>query len=57
MRKMISLGRILVGIDGSEQSRTAADYAAYIAKRFGAYVCLLNVYSIPSPAMTEPHKK
>ncbi len=36
--------QILVGIDGSEHSYRALDYARNLAEHYGAAVCLLSAY-------------
>ena len=39
--------RILVGIDGSESSLNASDYAIEMAKKDGAQVIALSIKSLP----------
>ena len=39
--------KILVGVDGSENSQKALDYALEIAEKFGASVHILNVFQPP----------
>jgi nucleotide-binding universal stress UspA family protein len=39
--------KILVGVDGSENSEKALDYALEIADKFSAYVLILNVFQPP----------
>jgi nucleotide-binding universal stress UspA family protein len=39
--------KILVGVDGSENSEKALDYALEIAEKFSASVLILNVFQPP----------
>ena len=39
--------KILVGVDGSENSEKALDNALEIAEKFGASVLILNVFQTP----------
>jgi nucleotide-binding universal stress UspA family protein len=43
-----SIGRILVPVDFSEPSRAALDYAATLARTFGATLDVLHVWEAPS---------
>jgi universal stress protein A len=45
---MSSIRRILVPVDFSEPSRAALDYAATVARAFGATLDLLHVWEVPS---------
>jgi universal stress protein A len=49
----MQLRRILVGVDFSDSSRLALDYAIELALQLGAAVELLHVYQIPSFAFPE----
>ena len=57
---MIEFSKIMVGIDGSEQSINAADYAIAIAKRHNAELIAVNVltsdigYAYSSPGVESP---
>jgi nucleotide-binding universal stress UspA family protein len=51
--------KILVGVDGSENSLKALDYALELAEKFSASVHILNVFQAPmefvnSPNMVQP---
>jgi nucleotide-binding universal stress UspA family protein len=56
----IGISKIMVGIDGSEQSINAADYAIDIAKRHNAELIAVNVltsdigYAYSSPGVESP---
>ena len=56
----IGISRIMVGIDGSEESVNAADYAIAIAKRHNAELSAVNVltsdigYAYSSPGVESP---
>jgi nucleotide-binding universal stress UspA family protein len=56
----IGISKIMVGIDGSEQSINAADYAIAIAKRHDAELIAVNVltsdigYAYSSPGVESP---
>jgi nucleotide-binding universal stress UspA family protein len=56
----IGISKIMVGIDGSEQSVNAADYAIAIAKRHNAELIAVNVltsdigYAYSSPGVESP---
>jgi nucleotide-binding universal stress UspA family protein len=56
----IGLSKIMVGIDGSEESVNAADYAIAIAKRHNAELIAVNVltsdigYAYSSPGVESP---
>jgi nucleotide-binding universal stress UspA family protein len=56
----IGISKIMVGIDGSEQSINAADYAIAIAKRHDAEMIAVNVltsdigYAYSSPGVESP---
>jgi universal stress protein A len=43
-RKFVSIKKVLVAVDLSEQSETTATYAAQLAKRFGASLTLVHVH-------------
>jgi nucleotide-binding universal stress UspA family protein len=43
---LIELSRTLVGIDGSEESTRAAEYAVSIAKLYNAELIAINVYCV-----------
>jgi hypothetical protein len=57
---VIELSRILVGIDGSEESMRAAEYAVSIAKLYNAELIAINVltpdigYVYSSPGVESP---
>ena len=54
------ISKIMVGIDGSEQSKNAADFAIAIAKRHNAELIFVNVltsdigYAYSSPGVESP---
>jgi nucleotide-binding universal stress UspA family protein len=56
----IGISKIMVGIDGSEESVNAADYAIAIAKRHNAQLIAVNVltsdigYAYSSPGIESP---
>jgi nucleotide-binding universal stress UspA family protein len=56
----IGISKIMVGIDGSEESVNAADYAIAIAKRYNAELIAVNVltfdigYAYSSPGVESP---
>ncbi len=56
----IGISKIMVGIDGSEESINAADYAIAIAKRYNAELIAVNVltfdigYAYSSPGVESP---
>jgi nucleotide-binding universal stress UspA family protein len=56
----IGISKIMVGIDGSEESVNAADYAIAIAKRHNAELIAVNVltsdigYTYSSPGVESP---
>lgn len=56
----IGISKIMVGIDGSEESVNAADYAIVIAKRHNAELIAVNVltsdigYAYSSPGVESP---
>ncbi|MBN1110290.1 MAG: universal stress protein [Methanomassiliicoccales archaeon] len=52
MRSMVQLKRILVGVDGSENSLRAVRYAATLAKGFQAEVTLAHVVPPSDYALT-----
>ena len=43
---IIGISKIMVGIDGSEESVNAADYAIAIAKRYNAELIAVNVLTV-----------
>ena len=47
--------KILVGIDGSESSEKALDYALEIAEKFSASVLILNVFQPPPEVEYQPN--
>ena len=47
--------KILVGIDGSETSQKAVDYALEIAEKFSASIHLLNVFQYPVELGNQPN--
>ena len=47
--------RILVGIDGSLESKSTADFAARLAKATGSSLTLLYVAPVPVPIGPEPY--
>jgi nucleotide-binding universal stress UspA family protein len=57
---IIGISKIMVGIDGSEQSINAADYAIAIAKRHDAEMIAVNAltsdigYAYSSPGVESP---
>lgn len=52
---VIELSRILVGIDGSEESMRAAEYAVSIAKLYNAELIAINVLTPDSsPGVESP---
>ncbi|MGD0495483.1 MAG: universal stress protein [Candidatus Bathyarchaeia archaeon] len=46
--------KVLVLLDGSEHSERALETATQIAKKFGAKMTLLHVYSVTVPAVIAP---
>ena len=56
----VGISKIMVGIDGSEQSINAADYAIDIAKKLNAELIAINVltsdigYAYSSPGVESP---
>lgn len=56
----IGISKIMVGIDGSEESVNAADYAIAIAKRYNAELIAVNVlnsdigHAYSSPGVESP---
>ena len=56
----IGISKIMVGIDGSEESINAADYAIAITKRYNAELIAVNVltfdigYAYSSPGVESP---
>src|SRR5215216_3912780 len=56
----IEFAKIMVGIDGSEESINAADYAIAIAKMYNAEIIAINVltsdigYAYSSPGVESP---
>ena len=56
----IGISKIMVGIDGSEESVNAADYAIAIAKRYNAELIAVNVltfdigHAYSSPGIESP---
>jgi nucleotide-binding universal stress UspA family protein len=56
----IGISKIMVGIDGSKESVSAADYAIAIAKRHNAVLIAVNVltsdigYAYSSPGVESP---
>jgi nucleotide-binding universal stress UspA family protein len=57
---VVGISKIMVGIDGSEQSINAADYAIDIAKKLNAELIAINVltydigYAYSSPGVESP---
>ncbi len=51
----IGISKIMVGIDGSEESVNAADYAIAIAKRYNAELIAFDIgYAYSSPGVESP---
>jgi nucleotide-binding universal stress UspA family protein len=56
----IGISKVMVGIDGAEESVNAADYAIAIAKRYNAELIAVNVltfdigYAYSSPGVESP---
>ena len=48
----MNIERVLVGIDGSKESRDALRYAADEARAHGAALLVLLAYSLPAPLVT-----
>ncbi len=51
---MINIKRILVAIDGSENSYRALEFALNLAEKFEASVMILNVFQIPMMVSQAP---
>jgi len=56
----LGISKMMVGIDGSEESVNAADYAIAIAKRYNTELIVVNVltsdigYAYSSPGVESP---
>jgi nucleotide-binding universal stress UspA family protein len=54
MEKPSLIPKILVGVDGSENSEKALDYALEVAEKFSASVLILNVFQPPPEFEYQP---
>jgi nucleotide-binding universal stress UspA family protein len=52
MSSNVSINKILVPVDGSKPSETAAEYAVYLAKKLKAHVIAVHVMHLPAYFLT-----